>query len=134
MANIKACLMSTHNDWSTPKDVYDSLNEEFSFDFDPCPLHSTINGLSVEWGNSNFVNPPYSTKEQNTFLVKGYEEYLKGKTIVFLLPVRTGSKRWQDIILPFATEIRFIRGRLKFGQSKDCAPFDSAIVIFKGKI
>ena len=132
MKNIKACLMSTHNNWSTPRELYEDLDKEFNFDFDPCPLHSDFDGLLISWGGANFVNPPYSTKLQDAFIKKGLEESRLGKVVVFLLPVRTGSKRWQDIILPFANEIRLIRGRLKFGGSSNSAPFDSAIIIFKG--
>jgi len=50
-----------HSDnWATPKEFYNQLNKEFNFDFDPCPLHSTFDGLKTEWGKVNFVNPPYS--------------------------------------------------------------------------
>jgi len=45
-----------------PRDFYDKLNKEFNFDFDPCPLYSNFNGLYVEWGRSNFINPPYNRK------------------------------------------------------------------------
>lgn len=128
---LKACMSTGENNWATPQSLYKELDKEFSFDFDPCPLNSTFDGLAISWGKSNFINPPYSTKEQNAFVRKAYEEYLKGNICVLLLPVRTGSKRWQEVILPFATEIRFIAGRLRFGDATEGAPFDSAIVIFK---
>lgn len=48
------------DDWRTPQKLYEELDKEFNFDFDPCPFQSTFNGLEIEWGKSNFVNPPYS--------------------------------------------------------------------------
>ena len=65
------------DDWCTPKELYDSLNYEFNFDFDPCPYHSTFNGLEVEWGKRCFVNPPYSKVKE--FLVKAWEEIRGGE-------------------------------------------------------
>ena len=51
--------LNNKDDWATPKDFYYKLNSEFNFNFDPCPLHSTFNGLEIEWGERNFVNPPF---------------------------------------------------------------------------
>ena len=86
-----------------------------------------VDGLKVEGGKSNFCNPPYS--DLKTWLKKGYEESLKGKTVVFLIPSRTDTIAWHDYVMK-AKEIRFIKGRLKFGGSKNSAPFPSALVIF----
>lgn len=116
-------------DWKTPKATYDLLNTEFGFDFDPCPTDPTFNGLDVEWGECNFVNPPYG-RELPKWVEKGYEEYLKGKTVVFLIPSRTDTRWWHDYIMK-ADEIRFIKGRLKFQGATNSAPFPSAVVIFK---
>ncbi len=113
--------------WSTPHSVWAALNDEFHFDFDPCPLNCDIDGLKIEWGKSNFVNPPYSNLK--AWCKKAYEESLKGKTVVMLIPSRTDTAAWHDYCMK-AQEIRFIRGRLKFGDSKSSAPFPSAIVIF----
>ena len=104
------------------------LNEEFKFDFDPCPLQSSIDGLSIEWGQSNFVNPPYSNIRP--FLEKGIFESKKGKMSVFLIPARTDTKWFHDLIYN-KYEIRFIKGRLKFGEGKNSAPFPSMLVIVK---
>lgn len=123
-------FMSTHNNWNTPKTFYDDLNKEFHFDFDPCPPEPNFDGLSVEWGGVNFVNPPYG-REMPKWIEKGYEEYKKGKTVVFLIPSRTDTKYWHDYIMK-ADEIRFIKGRLKFGGSKNSAPFPSCIAVFRG--
>lgn len=130
----RALFKSERHDWKTPKVFYEKLNEEFKFDFDPCPSDPTFDGLNVEWGGVNYVNPPYKTKMQDAFIRKGFEEWKKGKTVVFLIPARTDTQRFHDIILPFATEIRFIKGRLKFDEHKDPAPFPSMIVVFKGEI
>jgi len=126
----KGLFTSGNNDWTTPKNVYEDLDNEFHFDFDPCPNNPTFDGLSIEWGNSNFVNPPYTTSLQNAFAAKGLEEYRKGKIVVFLVPARTSTKRFHEIFLPYATEIRFIKGRLKFGDATQGAPFPSMIVVF----
>lgn len=119
--------------WETPPDLYNKLDQEFNFDFDPCPIDPSFDGLLIEWGNSNFVNPPYTTVLQNAFAKKGLEEYRKGKTVVFLVPARTSTIRFHDIFLPHSTEIRFIQGRIKFVGARWTAPFPSMIVIFNGK-
>lgn len=121
-------FMSQRLDWQTPKDVYDKLNAEFNFDFDPCPHNPTFDGLSTEWGGSNFVNPPYGN-EIPKWIKKGYEEHQKGKTVVFLIPSRTDTRWWHDYIMK-ASQIRFIKGRLKFDGSKNSAPFPSAVIVF----
>jgi len=126
--------ISIHDDWATPKEFYDKLNEEFHFDFDPCPLNHTFDGLNIDWGQSNFINPPYSRKLKEGFIRKAYEESQKGKLCVMLLPVSTSTKIFHEVILPNA-EIRFIKGRIKFcSNGKDinkCGQMDSMIVIFR---
>lgn len=114
--------------WATPKSVYEKLNEEFNFDFDPCPLNPNFNGLEIEWGGVNFCNPPYS--KLKLWIEKAYREYKKGKTVVMLIPSRTDTRAWHDYIMK-ANEIRFIKGRLKFGNAKFNAPFPSCVVVFK---
>ena len=127
--NTKLMFKSSCDNWKTPDDVYDKLNEEFHFDFDPCPLNEKpdFDGIEIEWGNVNFVNPPYS--KISNWCKKAYEEFKKGKTVVLLIPSRTDTKYWHDYIMK-ATEIRFIKGRLKFGDSKNSAPFPSCIVVY----
>ena len=121
---------SDKDEWTTPQETYNKLHEEFNFDFDPCPYPKPAwDGLYMDWGTSNFVNPPYSDWQR--WVKKGYEEHKKGKTVVFLIAARTDTKAFHEIILPHATEIRFIKGRLKFGDSKYGAPFPSMVVIFK---
>ena len=105
------------------------LHQEFRFTFDPCPPDPLLNGLKIEWGKRNFVNPPYG-REIGKWIKKGFEEWKKGKLVVFLIPSRTDTVWWHSYIME-ASEIRFIKGRLKFGGSKNSAPFPSCVAIFK---
>ena len=105
------------DDWKTPDNIYNELNNEFNFDFDPCPYMHDItkwNGLNIEWGKSNFVNPPYSRKLKEAFVKKAIEESKKDKLCVMLLPVSTSTVLFHDYILPNKKEIRFVRKRIKF--------------------
>lgn len=135
-----------HSDnWATPKDLYDKLNYEFSFDFDPCPLNIEAitpenDGLLKDWGKSNFVNPPYSRKLKEQFIMKAIAESLKSKLVVMLIPVSTSSKIFHEHIQPNAKEIRFLRGRVRFvGNNKYgelsswTGMHDSMIVVFGEK-
>jgi len=115
--------------WKTPKAVYQVLDAEFRFDFDPCPPNPDFDGLYIEWGGCNFVNPPYG-RELPKWIAKGYEQYLKGRTVVFLVPSRTDTRWWHDYVMK-SSEIRFIKGRLKFDDQANSAPFPSAIIIFE---
>src|SRR5204862_3420482 len=96
-----------------------------------CPEKPKINGLEIEWGDTNFVNPPYG-KGINEWIQKGFQESREGKTVVFLIPSRTDTHWWHNYMMK-ADEIRFIRGRLRFDDQKNPAPFPSAIVIFRPK-
>lgn len=121
---------SLRPDWKTPKAVYQVLDAEFRFDHDPCPPNYSVDGLTSEWGQSNYVNPPYDHLKE--WIKKSYEEWQKGKTVVMLIPSRTDTIAWHEYCMK-ATEIRFIRGRLKFDDQENPAPFPSAIVIFRGE-
>lgn len=127
MSNIH--FSSQRMDWQTPDHVYQMLNAEFHFDHDPCPPNYEVDALTSDWGQINFVNPPYG-RELPKFVTKAYEQYQKGKTVVLLIPSRTDTRWWHDYCMK-GTEIRFIKGRLKFKGAKFNAPFPSAIVIFK---
>lgn len=132
-----------HSDnWATPPEFYKNLNDIYHFDFDPCPINHDLNkwdGLKIEWGNSNYINPPYSRGLKDEFVKKAIEQSKKGKTCVMLLPVSTSTKLFHDIILPNASKIEFIRGRLKFHGINTKGVFvtnntpmhDSMIVVFK---
>jgi len=121
--------MSPH--WSTPKVLYDALDVEFHFNDDLCPLHGEEDGLARQWGTSTFVNPPYG-RVIGTWIRKASEQARLGKLVVCLIPSRTDTRWWHDYVM-FAREIRFLKGRLKFGGSKNSAPFPSAVVIFDGR-
>ena len=117
------------DEWTTPKDFYDKLNQEFHFNYDPCPVNYTKDGLTTDWGERNFINPPYSDWQK--WVKKGFEEFKKGRLCVFLLPSRTDTKAFHEIILANGFEVRFVKGRLKFGKSKTPSVFPSMIVIMK---
>lgn len=135
-----------HSDnWATPPYVYDILNKKYNFDFDPCPINHDLNkwdGLKIDWGKSNFINPPYSQKLKEAFIKKAIEESKKNKICVMLLPVSTSTKVFHELILPNASNILFVKKRVRFigintkGEKvNNKAPMhDSMIVIFNGKI
>ena len=118
----------------TPKGFYDQLDAEFNFDFDPCPLNPTpeFDGLNIDWGKRCFINPPYG-KAVRFWLEKALREINKGNTdiAVFLLPSYTDVKWFHEVVLPKSSDIRFIKGRLKFGEHNNTAPFANMLVIFK---
>ena len=98
--------------------------------FDPCPGYPpSFDGLQIEWGTINFVNPPYSGNNIYRWLQKGIKESKKGKTSIFLLPSRTGTAWFHDLVLGIPLEVRWIRGRIAFGEWN--APFDFILVIVK---
>ena len=103
-----------HSDnWATPLELYKKLDDEFGFDYDPCPLHGT-GGLDGDWGDRNFINPPYSRNLKDAFVKKAVEQAKRGKLCVLLLPVSTSTVLFHEWIQPNAKEIRFLRGRVKF--------------------
>lgn len=124
----KIPMTSIRQDWRTPKSFYQALDAEFDFDYDPCPPKADFDGLTLEWGQRNFVNPPFKKIAQ--WIKKGFEEYQLDHTVVFLIPARTDTKWWHDYCMK-ASEIRFIKGRLHYDDSKNPAPFPSCIVVFK---
>ena len=143
---MKNSNLEHSNNWATPKEFYDKLDQEFKFDFDPYPLNlekitNDNDGLLIEWGNSNYINPPYSRDLKEKFVIKAIEESNKGKLCVMLLPVSTSTKLFHNHILPNAKEIRFIKGRIKFLGTNtkgeyvtNKAPMhDSMIVVFGNK-
>lgn len=135
-------LFSSRTDmWETPQHVFDELNQEFRFDVDVCATKENakcatffspeMDGLKQEWEGTCWMNPPYG-RQIHLWVKKAYESSLKnGVTVVCLLPARTDTKWWHDYCME--GEIRFIKGRLKFGDGKNSAPFPSAIVIFGEK-
>ena len=125
------------NDYSmTPTKVLEDIKEEFGEFFDPCPRDhdDSFDGLKIEWGSVNFVNPPYS--EMKSWVAKCWIEWKKGKTVILLIPPRTCTRYFHDYIYNNA-ELRFFKGRLKFvdpntNLSMAAAPFPSMLCIFRG--
>lgn len=124
-------LKSQSDDWETPEELYDALNNIFHFDFDPCPVTPSFDGLRLDWGKRNYVNPPYS--QLGRWIEKAYLESSKGKLVVMLIPARTDTKAFHKYILGKA-QIFYIKGRLKFVLKDKAAPapFASLIAIFYG--
>ena len=139
---ISTVLYSSKSDeWSTPDDFFQMLDSEFHFNLDPCATPENHkcekyytkeqNGLTKPWGGLNvFCNPPYS--QVGKWVQKAWEECRNENTVVVLLiPSRTDTKYFHDYIW-HRSEIRFVNKRLKFGNSKNPAPFPSMVVIFRG--
>lgn len=135
----EALFSSKKQDWETPIDFFNKLNEVFEFEIDvaasddnaKCEKHFTeaTNGLAQKWNGTCWMNPPYG-REQIKWIEKAYNESLTGATTVCLIPARPDTKVWQDVIFKKAIAICFVKGRLKFGGSKESAPFPSAVVVF----
>lgn len=133
---------SRSDDWATPVEVFQKLDAEFHFNLDPCAddqnhkceryFTKEMDGLSQNWGGYRvFCNPPYG-REVSKWVKKAYEEAHKENTIVvMLIPARTDTKWFHDYVYNRA-EIRFIKGRLTFGDSTEHAPFPSLVVIYRG--
>lgn len=134
----KALFSSTKEDWATPQDFFDKLDEEFHFDLDPCAdaenakckeyFTKEENGLLKDWGGvaSSAI---HHTAEHQRANGSGSATKKPGTVVVALIPARTDTRFFHDYIYHKA-EIRFIKGRLKFGGCKDAAPFPSMVVIF----
>lgn len=125
--------------WETPQYFFDRLDEEFHFDLDAAALPENAkcmryytpdtNGLEQPWRGTVWCNPPYG-RDVKDWVRKGYEESRKGATVVMLLPARTDAHWFHDYIYGKA-DVRFVRGRLKFGGGANSAPFPSMVVIFR---
>lgn len=141
--NTELMFSSKTDQWSTPQNFFDSLNEEFSFTLDPCADSSNHkceryftredDGLRQPWGGETvFCNPPYGRAIKD-WVKKCYEEAQQpNTTVVLLIPARTDTAYFHDYIYQKENvETRFLRGRLKFGDGKNLAPFPSMVVIFR---
>jgi phage N-6-adenine-methyltransferase len=126
-------------EWATPQEFFDALNEEFGFTLDPCSTDenhkcskyftAATNGLAQDWANDVvFMNPPYG-RTIGVWMKKAYESSVAGATVVCLVPSRTDTKWWHEYAMK--GEIRFIKGRLKFGGHQNAAPFPNAVIVFK---
>ena len=143
-SNTKLVMFSSKSgEWSTPQDFFEKLNWRFGpFDLDPCanPANTKCanffteveDGLTKDWeGFRLFVNPPYG-RGIDKWIKKGYLESQKKNTrVVMLIPARPDTKYWHEYVMK-ASEVYFVKGRLKFGDSQNSAPFPSAVVVFDG--
>lgn len=140
--NNEVMWSSKTMDWATPQDFFDRLDEEFHFTLDPCAdefnhkcakfYTKEQDGLMQGWaGESVFCNPPYG-RDVVKWVRKCFREVYAGecRCAVMLLPARTDTKWFHDWIYQRA-EIRFVKGRLKFGGQTNSAPFPTMVVIFK---
>jgi len=130
---------SRSNEWGTPQWLFDKLNREFGFDLDPCSTHENAkckrhytqaeDGLTRDWsGRTVFMNPPYG-REIGLWMEKACVSAKSGATVVCLVPARTDTAWWHNFAVH--GEVRFLKGRLKFGDATASAPFPSAIVVFR---
>jgi phage N-6-adenine-methyltransferase len=130
---------SATSEWATPQDFYDRCHAEFDFTLDPCSTHANAkcpqhytredDGLSRDWGHERvWMNPPYG-REIGHWMRKAWLSSQAGALVVCLVPARTDTSWWHDYAAK--GEIRFVRGRLKFGGSMNSAPFPSALVILR---
>jgi phage N-6-adenine-methyltransferase len=117
------------DNWKTPDDIYNKLNDEFNFNFDPCPLNPNpnFNGLILEWGSRTFVNPPYSNV--TPWIEKAISEAEKGKIIVMLLKFDCSTKWFNELIWTYSSSIRLVPYRIHFNNLKP-ATFCSMVCIF----
>lgn len=132
-SNLGVHFLSMRVDWATPSHVYTALDREFHFTLDPCRfgdeggLFGLRDGLLLSWASERiFCNPPYGPTIQD-WLTKSREADLA----VFLLPARTDTRWFHEHVLRYAKEIRFLRGRLRFGGAKSTAPFPSMVVVYR---
>lgn len=129
---------TTRNGWTTQRALFDKLNAEFGFTHDAaCTPENALaepigDGLRDEWRGIVWCNPPYD-KTLGEWVAKAHAEARRGVTSVLLVPVRTSVAWWHDHAL-HADEIRYQRGRLRFGGASVNAPFDSVILVFRGWI
>jgi len=136
-SGLEVHFSSRRNNWETPQGLLDKLHEEFHFELDVCATPKNArckkyyspeeDGLKQEWKGVCWMNPLYG-REIGKWMKKAYESALAGATVVCLVPARTDTVWWFDYCTK--GEIRFIKGRLKFSDLKNAAPFPSAIIVF----
>ena len=129
---------STTDLWATPQDFFEKVSAEFAPETDVCALPENakcarfftpeIDGLAQSWTGVCWMNPPYG-REIGKWVEKAHYEAKRGAKVICLLPARTDTRWFHEHILGKA-EIRFIKGRLKFGDGKNSAPFPSMLVIY----
>ena len=125
--------------WATPRELFRLLDDEFHFTLDVCALPENAtcaryftpddDGLRQEWEGVIWMNPPYG-RGIDRWLKKAWDAATHGATVVALLPARTDTRWWHQYVMQ-ASEVRFLKGRLRFGNAQHCAPFPSCIAIFR---
>lgn len=125
--------------WETPWKFFRELDHEFRFGHDVCAISENTkceqfyspedDGLSQPWSGVCWMNPPYG-RTIGLWVAKAFAESRRGATVVCLLPARTDTQWFHDYVMR-ASEIRLVRGRLKFGAAENSAPFPSAVVVFR---
>lgn len=141
--NTDLMFSSKTDMWFTPQEFFDKLDQEFNFTLDVCAIPENakcerfftpeMNGLKQEWTGICWCNPPYG-RELGKWVEKAYIASTYGTTVVMLIPARTDTQWFHKYIYNKENvEIRFVKGRLKFGGAKNAAPFPSMVVIFKGE-
>ena len=135
----KGMFTGSSDEWETPQEFFDAVNEIYGFDLDVCATHANAkceryftkaeNGLVQEWSGICWMNPPYG-REIPFWVQKAFESALNPDTVVVcLLPARTDTRWWHDYVIAHAHSIEFLKGRLRF-SGKGSAPFPSALVVF----
>ena len=125
--------------WPTPQSLFDELHHEFGFTLDVCALAANakcpafftpeMDGLAQEWTGVCWMNPPYG-RSIGRWMEKAFTSAAAGALVVCLVPARTDTAWWHEFVTK-ASEVRFLRGRLRFGGAEASAPFPSALVIFR---
>jgi phage N-6-adenine-methyltransferase len=140
MTIAKALYTSRTDEWPTPQQFFSALDKEFRFTLDPCatrrnakcPRYFTRaeDGLTQDWGTHRvFCNPPYG-RAMRDWARKCYESARRGALVVLLAHARTDTRWFHDWVYGKA-ELRFVRGRLKFGDGTQSAPFPSLVAVFR---
>lgn len=140
MAISKALYSSRSEEWPTPQAFFDALHREFRFTLDPCATAANAkcrtfftkqqDGLDSDWGcHRVFCNPPYG-RAMAQWARKCFEAAGKGALVVLLAHARTDTRWFHDWVYGKADEIRFVRGRLRFGDGRQSTPFPSLIAVF----
>lgn len=139
MSSVSIHFRSTTDLWATPQEFFDHLDQEFGFELDVCALPGNakcarfftpeIDGLKQKWTGVCWMNPPYG-RVICEWIRKAYESSCQGATVVCLVPARTDTRWWHDYVMK-ASDVRFVRDRLKFGGHENSAPFPSAVVVFR---
>jgi len=119
----------------TPPQLLEQLTKTYgTFDFDPCPANPTFDGLEVEWGQNNYVNPPFN--DLRRWLTKAVTEYKKGRQVIFLMPIRIHTHYFLDLVQPLLdggeVQAFILRGGLVFQGYQTKTPFGLMYLVFPG--